>query len=56
MIPARAGVPKYNLSGYESFEAPDPAEWTVRGYAVVNVDSRGSFDSEGDLRYESPQT
>jgi predicted acyl esterase len=21
-------------SGYESFEAPDPAEWTARGYAV----------------------
>lgn len=43
------GVPKSSLSGLEKFEAPDPAEWCRRGYAIVNVDARGAFQSEGDL-------
>ncbi len=43
------GVPKTALSGLEKFEAPDPAEWCARGYAVVQPDSRGSFNSEGDI-------
>ncbi|GFF83783.1 putative serine esterase Mb1866c [Aspergillus lentulus] len=51
LIPHRAGVPKSQLSGYEKWEAPDPAEWCRRGYAVVNVDARGVFDSEGDIRW-----
>lgn len=51
MIPHRAGIPKSKLSGYEKWEAPGPAEWCARGYAVVNVDARGVFDSEGDIRY-----
>ncbi|KAK5060100.1 hypothetical protein LTR84_009984 [Exophiala bonariae] len=42
------GVPKNSLSGLEKFEAPDPAEWCPRGYAIVNVDARGTFKSEGD--------
>lgn len=46
----RMGIPRSMVSGYESFEAPDPAEWIQRGYAIVNVDARGAFDSEGDLR------
>jgi len=29
----------------------DPAEWVGRGYAIVNVDSRGANDSEGNLRW-----
>ncbi|KAF5238961.1 hypothetical protein FANTH_10133 [Fusarium anthophilum] len=49
LLPGRVGVPKSRVSGYEKFEAPDPAEWTARGYAIVNVDVRGSWDSEGDL-------
>ncbi|KAJ4303869.1 hypothetical protein N0V88_001466 [Collariella sp. IMI 366227] len=47
----RSGVRKSKQSGYESFEALDPVEWVPRGYAVINVDSRGSGDSEGDLRF-----
>lgn len=43
------GVPKEALSGLEKFEAPDPAEWCPRGYAVVQVDARGCYDSEGDI-------
>ncbi|KAK6436230.1 hypothetical protein LTR95_007573 [Oleoguttula sp. CCFEE 5521] len=50
-IPGRVGVPKARLSGFEKFEAPDPAEWTARGYAVVNCDTRGVNDSEGNIVY-----
>lgn len=43
----RSGVPKEWTSGYETFEGLDPAEWSQRGYAVVNVDARGAQFSEG---------
>jgi predicted acyl esterase len=45
--PWNLSIPDGTLSGLEKFEAPDPAEWCPRGYAIVNVDSRGAFDSEG---------
>lgn len=51
IAPGRSGIPESVLSGYEKWEAPDPAEWVPRGYAVVNIDSRGTFDSEGDIRF-----
>ncbi|KAJ5392912.1 hypothetical protein N7465_011886 [Penicillium sp. CMV-2018d] len=51
VVPGRVGVPVSRLSGFEKFEAPDPAEWTARGYAIVNVDSRGVYDSEGDISW-----
>ena len=54
VMPGRMGVPKDVTSGYEKFEAPDPAEWTARGYAVINIDSRGSWDSEGYLWLVQP--
>lgn len=47
MIEGRFGVPKSRLSGFEKFEGLDPAEWVVKGYALVNFDLRGSWDSEG---------
>lgn len=47
-LPWRIGVPRSATSGLEKWEGPDPAEWCGRGYAVVNVDPRGTFDSEGD--------
>ena len=47
MTPWNLGIPDGTLSGLEKFEAPDPAEWCPRGYAIINVDSRGAFDSEG---------
>lgn len=37
------------LSGLQKFEAPDPAYWVARGYAVVNPDVRGIGFSGGDL-------
>ncbi|KAL3477027.1 Alpha/Beta hydrolase protein [Aspergillus californicus] len=51
LIPGRVGVAQMQLSGFESFEAPDPAEWTARGYAIVNVDVRGVLGSDGDVRW-----
>lgn len=47
MTPWNLGIPGDRLSGLEKFEAPDPADWCPRGYAIINVDSRGSGDSEG---------
>ncbi|KAF9875483.1 X-Pro dipeptidyl-peptidase C-terminal non-catalytic domain-containing protein [Colletotrichum karsti] len=52
LLPYRVGVKEEMLSGLEKFESVDPAEWVSRGYAVVNVDIRGSWDSEGDLYIE----
>ncbi|KAL4913890.1 Alpha/Beta hydrolase protein [Aspergillus aurantiobrunneus] len=49
MTPWNLGIPEGTLSGLEKFEAPDPAEFVPHGYAVVNVDSRGAFDSEGRM-------
>jgi uncharacterized protein len=52
MLPGRMGVAEECLSGFEKFESPDPAEWTARGYALIHIDSRGSWDSEGYLWYD----
>lgn len=53
--PFRLGIPLEATSGLEKFEAPDPAEWCPRGYAIVNVDVRGSWESEGDVYIEGTQ-
>lgn len=42
------GLDNSIVSGLEKFEAPDPAYWCARGYAVCNPDIRGVVDSEGD--------
>ncbi|EXM21248.1 Xaa-Pro dipeptidyl-peptidase, C-terminal [Fusarium oxysporum f. sp. vasinfectum] len=47
MAPYRAEIALDRTSGYEKFEAPDPAEWAERGYAVLNIDARGAGHSEG---------
>ncbi|KAF9890050.1 hypothetical protein FE257_006730 [Aspergillus nanangensis] len=49
LVPGRAGVPRSKNSDYEKIEALDPADWVARGYAVANVDTRGAWDSEGDI-------
>ncbi|KAK5159721.1 hypothetical protein LTS14_001826 [Recurvomyces mirabilis] len=41
-------APASNTSGLENFEGPAPSEWCPRGYAVVQADVRGTFNSEGD--------
>lgn len=37
----------FRVSPWTMWEAPDPAFWVSYGYAVVQVDSRGYFKSEG---------
>lgn len=51
MGPFSCGVPADRTSGYDKFEAPDPAEWCGRGYAIVNIDARGAGMSEGNLAF-----
>ncbi|KAI5264835.1 alpha/beta-hydrolase [Aureobasidium subglaciale] len=49
--PKRVGIPPSALSGLQSWEGSDPAYWVPKGYAIVQVDARGCFHSEGDIRY-----
>ena len=48
-LPWNMGVPNGVLSGLEKFEGPDPAVFVPRGFAIVNVDARGSGDSDGSV-------
>ncbi|KAM0415969.1 hypothetical protein ACHAPT_013068 [Fusarium lateritium] len=48
-LPWGMGIPNGTMSGLERFEGPDPAEYCPQGYAVVNVDARGSGHSEGSV-------
>jgi predicted acyl esterase len=41
------GMGRYRVSEHTPFEAPDPAYWVPQGYAVVHVDVRGCFKSQG---------
>jgi predicted acyl esterase len=43
------------FSAWTSWEAPDPAFWATRGYAVVNCDLRGFGRSDGEGRLISDQ-
>ena len=49
------GVKPEMQSRYAAFEAPDPGYWVPQGYAVINVDIRGTWYSEGDATYLSPK-
>ncbi|KAK3202603.1 hypothetical protein GRF29_154g122401 [Pseudopithomyces chartarum] len=49
MTPWNLGIASGTLSGLEKFEGLDPAEWVPRGYAIVNVDTRGTGDSDGRM-------
>jgi len=49
------GIPRSAMSGLQSWEGNDPAYWCGHGYAVVQVDARGAFDSEGDIVYLGSQ-
>lgn len=35
--PYNCGIDPSSLSDYHKFEAPDPAEWVARGYAVRDM-------------------
>ncbi len=43
------GVPPATASTYSKFESPDPGYWCHQGYAVANVDPRGTGHSQGDI-------
>jgi uncharacterized protein len=43
------------FSSLTGWEAPDPAWWVERGFAVVNADLRGCGRSEGTAQLLSPQ-
>lgn len=45
------GLEPGQTSGYTSFEGPDPLAWCPKGFAIVNIDTRGSFASEGDRSF-----
>ncbi|MBU9360810.1 CocE/NonD family hydrolase [Burkholderia multivorans] len=49
-----AGVAAGQVSTYTAFEAPDPMYWCPRGFAVINVDPRGAWHSEGRMSYFNP--
>jgi len=38
-----------DVSRYAAFEVVDPADWVPEGYVVVNVDSRGTWNSGGAI-------
>lgn len=50
-FPADTGVTRGQLSEHVSFESPDPAYWVPAGYAVITVDPRGTWHSEGDATF-----
>lgn len=54
-FPRRLGVRLDHTSMLQMFGGPDPAFWTSRGFAVVNVDIRGAFNSEGTILFFGSQ-
>lgn len=49
------GIPEGTNSPMAKFEGPDPAYWCHYGYAVINPDSRGIGNSEGDIHFWGSQ-
>lgn len=43
------------LSPHTLVECPDPAIWCERGYALLTVDPRGTWGSDGNFSIQSPQ-
>lgn len=54
-VPNRSGVPREATSELQKFEAADPAYWVAHGYVIVNPDSRGAYNSGGNLNYWGSQ-
>ncbi len=54
-VPNRSGVPLNATSDLQKFEAADPAYWVAHGYVIINPDSRGAYNSEGNLNYWGSQ-
>jgi predicted acyl esterase len=52
---AGSGVPFEKLSDETLFEIFDPMRWGKDGYAIVVVDGRGNWSSEGEALFFSPE-
>ena len=52
---AGSGVPFEKLSDETLFEVFDPVKWGQDGYALVIVDGRGNWSSEGEALFFSPE-
>ncbi|MGN1032994.1 MAG: CocE/NonD family hydrolase, partial [Intestinibacter sp.] len=50
-VPSFIGVKKSATSGLQKFEGPDPAYWVKHGYAIINPDVRGAYNSEGIILF-----
>ena len=50
-----SGVRPEFTSPHTAFEAPDPVYWVPRGYAVINADIRGTWNSQGTAHYCAPE-
>ena len=49
------GGDQSKLSPYTAFEAPDPVAWVAKGFAIINPDPRGTWYSEGNATFLSPE-
>jgi hypothetical protein len=49
------GIKDEDFNEFTRFEAADPLFWTHHGFAIMNVDSRGAWWSQGDLTWMSGQ-
>ncbi len=49
------GLNDEDFNKYTKFEAADPVYWCRNGYIIINADQRGSWNSEGELTFMSPQ-
>lgn len=50
-FPRRFDVPLGAVSELQKWEGPDPAYWVAQGYAILNPDSRGAYDSKGNVTF-----
>jgi uncharacterized protein len=51
LVEGEGGVPAGTVSKHATFEGPDPLLFCAAGFAVVNVDMRGTFASDGDAEF-----
>jgi predicted acyl esterase len=54
IYPASGVLPEHT-SEYTIFEAPDPLYWIPHGYAIINADIPGTWNSKGKATYLSPE-
>lgn len=53
--PRTAMYRRSELTGLQAWGGEDPADWVPHGYAIVNVDPRGVYWSQGEMHYFDTQ-